>query len=38
MSMEAMGISREELMDEVEVGGVADFLAAAEEAGTSMFI
>ncbi len=38
MSMEAMGIRREELIDGIEVGGVADFIAASRETATSLFI
>lgn len=38
MSMDAMGITKEELLDGVELGGVADYLACAEKAGTNLFI
>lgn len=38
MSMEAMGICLEELIDGVEVGGVADFLGSSAEASTNLFI
>jgi len=38
MSMEAMGILKEELMEGVEVGGVAEFLGASSKSGTNMFI
>jgi len=38
MSMEAMGITREELIDGVELGGVADFLGASAASGTNLFI
>ena len=38
MSMEAMGIKIEELIDGVEVGGVADFLAASRQTATNLFI
>ena len=38
MAMEAMGLRREELLENVEIGGVADFLGAAEESGTQLFI
>lgn len=38
MSMEAMGITKEELIDGVELGGVADFLHASEKSGTNLFI
>ena len=37
-SMEIMGISREELRDEVQVGGVAACLADAQASGVSLFI
>lgn len=38
MSMEAMGIREEELIDGVEIGGVAEFLNASSKSGTSLFI
>lgn len=38
MSMDVMGIRQEELIDGVELGGVAAFLAEAEESGTTLFI
>ena len=38
MSMEALGITADELMDGVEFGGVADYLADAEKTGTNLFI
>ncbi len=38
MSMEAMGIKAEELIEGVEIGGVADFLSACRETGTNLFI
>ena len=38
MSMEAMGIRREELIDGIEVGGVAEFLGASSKSGTQLFI
>jgi peroxiredoxin family protein len=38
MSMDAMGIGREELLDEIELGGVADYLAASQKSGTNLFI
>jgi peroxiredoxin family protein len=38
MSMDVMGITAEELIDGVEFGGVASFLAAAGESKTSLFI
>lgn len=38
MSMDIMGIRREELIDGVEIGGVATFLGSAERSDTSLFI
>ena len=38
MSMDVMGIKKEELLDGIEEGGVATFLDNAEESGTSLFI
>jgi peroxiredoxin family protein len=38
MSMEAMGIREEELIDGVELGGVAEFLGASSHSGTNLFI
>lgn len=38
MSMDAMGIREEELIDGVELGGAADFLAASSTSGTNLFI
>ncbi|HHT28308.1 MAG TPA: FAD-dependent oxidoreductase [Firmicutes bacterium] len=38
MSMDVMGIKREELIPGVEIGGVATYLAAAEDADTNLFI
>lgn len=38
MSMDVMGIKREELIDGVQVGGVASFLGSAEESDTNLFI
>lgn len=38
MSMEAMGIRQEELIDGIEIGGVADFLAAAGQTRANLFI
>lgn len=38
MSMDVMGIKKEELIDGVGSGGVASFLAKAEESDTSLFI
>ena len=38
MSMEVMGLRREELLDGVDIGGVAAFLADADKSGTTLFI
>ena len=38
MSMDVMGVKKEELMDEVEVGGVATFLSSADDAQSTLFI
>ena len=38
MSMDLMGIKPEELIDGVEIGGVASYLAAAEEGNVNLFI
>ena len=38
MSMDIMGIHKEELLDGVELGGVATFLGAGEESDMSLFI
>ena len=38
MSMSALGVSEGELLEGVELGGVADFLAAASAAKTTLFI
>jgi len=38
MSMDAMGITQEELIDGVEIGGVADFLDACNQTKTNLFI
>ena len=38
MSMDVMGIKREELIDEVSVGGVATYMERAEKAGVNLFI
>ena len=38
MSMDLMGIRREELIDGVGIGGVANYLDATEDAGTNLFI
>jgi peroxiredoxin family protein len=38
MSMDAMGIAREELVDDIDLGGVAAFMADASRARVSLFI
>lgn len=38
MSMEVMGLRKEELLDGLEFGGVATFLAEADKAGGAIFI
>lgn len=38
MSMDIMGIQKEELIDGVQIGGVASFLGAAEDSDMSLFI
>jgi NADPH-dependent 2,4-dienoyl-CoA reductase/sulfur reductase-like enzyme/peroxiredoxin family protein/TusA-related sulfurtransferase/rhodanese-related sulfurtransferase len=38
MSMDAMGITQDELIDGVEIGGVADFLDACNQTKTNLFI
>ncbi|WP_370674497.1 FAD-dependent oxidoreductase [Pleomorphomonas sp. PLEO] len=38
MSMDVMGIRREELIDGVEIGGVATFLGRAQQSATTLFI
>ena len=38
MSMDVMGIRREELIDGVEIGGVATFLGEAQKSATTLFI
>jgi peroxiredoxin family protein len=38
MSMDVMGITKEELIDGVEFGGVASFLDAADRSRTTLFI
>lgn len=38
MSMDIMGIQKEELIDGIEIGGVAEYLANASEAQTNLFI
>ena len=38
MSMDIMGVAREELIDGVEIGGVATYLEAASKANVNLFI
>jgi len=38
MSMDLMGIKAEELIDGVEIGGVASYLAATDDSGLNLFI
>ena len=38
MSMDVMGIKREELLDEVTIGGVATYMERAEKANINLFI
>lgn len=38
MSMDLMGITQEELMENIDYGGVATFLGAGEESDMSLFI
>ena len=38
MSMDVMGIKREELLDNVTVGGVATYMERAEKAGVNLFV
>lgn len=38
MSMDVMGIRREELIDGVEIGGVAAFIGEAQDSATTLFI
>jgi CoA-disulfide reductase len=38
MSMDIMGIKKEELLDGVTIGGVASFLGSAEESDMSLFV
>ncbi len=38
MSMDIMGVKREELLDGVEIGGVATYMEAASSAGINLFI
>jgi peroxiredoxin family protein/TusA-related sulfurtransferase/rhodanese-related sulfurtransferase len=38
MSMDVMGVKREELIDGVEIGGVANYLEATEDANLNLFV
>lgn len=38
MSMDLMGIKKEELIEGVEIGGVATYLSAADDSGLNLFI
>ena len=38
MSMDVMGVKKEELMDNVTIGGVATYMDRAEEANVNLFI
>ncbi|MBR3587674.1 MAG: DsrE/DsrF/DrsH-like family protein, partial [Oscillospiraceae bacterium] len=38
MSMDIMGIKKEELIDGVELGGVSTFLGSGEQSDMSLFI
>ena len=38
MSMDVMGIHKEELIDGVEIGGVGTYLGEAEESNVNLFI
>ncbi|MOA16998.1 DsrE/DsrF-like family protein [compost metagenome] len=38
MSMDVMGITREELIDGVKIGGVGYYLGKADESGINLFI
>lgn len=38
MSMDVMGITEDELIDGVQIGGVANYLGAAEESNVNLFI
>lgn len=38
MSMDVMGIKKEELIEDVEIGGVATYLGDAEKSGINLFI
>lgn len=38
MSMDVMGLKKEELIDGIEIGGVATYLGSADEANVNLFI
>ena len=38
MSMDVMGVKREELLDDVTVGGVATYMERAENANVNLFV
>ena len=38
MSMDVMGIKKEELLDDITIGGVAAYLDRAENANVNLFI
>lgn len=38
MSMDVMGIKKEELMDNITIGGVAAYLDRADQSNTNLFI
>lgn len=38
MSMDLMGITREELVDGIEIGGVATYMEAADKSGVNLFV
>ena len=38
MSMDVMGVKAEELIDGVEIGGVASYLERTESAGLNLFV
>jgi peroxiredoxin family protein len=38
MTMDVMGMKKEELLDGLDLGGVATFLAEADRSGTTLFI
>lgn len=38
MTMDLLGIAESDLIDGVQLGGVATFIAAAEKSGSTLFI